>query len=66
MKTIMHRSTPHRAHGSPPVKALITQNVVARRTEPEAAITGPFQVESKLSDRIRIWVNEVGGGDELR
>lgn len=66
MRKIVHLPTPRRDPGSEPTKPVAMQNVIAIRTLPDAPMTAARQTELDLLDRIRIWINEGGGGADVQ
>jgi hypothetical protein len=66
MTRIMHLTTPHRDRGSAPVKPVTMQNVLAIGSPLDAPMTKPRHAELELLDRVRIWINEGGGGGDVQ
>jgi hypothetical protein len=66
MTKIMHLPTPQRDRGSAPMKPVAMQNVVAIRTLRRVPMIRARQAELELLDRIRIWINEGGGGGDVQ
>jgi hypothetical protein len=50
----------------PAVTPITVQNVVAIGTPSDVPITRVRNVELELLDRIRIWINEGGGGGDVQ
>jgi hypothetical protein len=66
MTKIMHLPTPYRDRGPAPVRPVTMQNVLAIGTPTEAPMTKARHAELELLDRVRIWINEGGGGGDVQ
>lgn len=66
MTKIMHLQASHRDRSSAPVKPLTMPNVLAIGAPADAPTTKARPAELELLDRIRIWINEGGGGGDVQ
>ncbi len=66
MTKIMHLPIPQRNLASAPMNPVGRQNVVAIRTSQRSPMAKARHAEKELLDRIQVWINEGGRGDDVR
>lgn len=66
MTKIIHLRTPQRNCTSASINPVTKQNVVAISTAQRVPVPKAYLAESGLLDRIRVWIDEGGGGGDIQ